>query len=1074
MSTVNPGSHVHLSSYSMEVMPSNIRDVPYVSKKYVSDSSNFNRAVEVEGKDISCGPLSLLFVLNSVECYRNNTKLKVSELFSDKDSIKIAALGKLEEIDENIAVKNSCDRNIIACDKFGDFLHRVASNMISGEQRFFMLHSCNHAMSFKVMRNTREIGGSPIDKWVIHFFDPNKTNIVARSEVLIPEEFLDLSKFSLRMFMPKWSYKDYFESKPRLAERECAIYEYSDTREAGFGFSTLETLSQDGISGCMIYHIMLSDIDSLCIREIVRSKSFSTLSGNARREIFFARSSGGVFALYMAMELNKSNSIKSYNDLLGELSKSEQLDLLPEIMKSESIENMTALYIAMRENSFQSIDAFGSLVDRFMNIRSRIGIGTFCQMLFDILLAKSVFFNSSSAISVALSTNSIQAILAYGGILDRLFILKDDISSRKLATMIFELLNYKNRKKDSALFYPLLLGFSGAVLSFGNLMDRLLLMKGHIPDDDMVEMIFNLLRAESDSIPGLFYALKNGRSGAVRAFSKLMDRLLIARGSVSYTSIANMIYKLLSCSDADGASGVFFALQRGFADTVRAFSELVDKLLILRGDYGTDVHNLDDIIYNLLRPSCKGVGGLFFALREGHTDTIFAWGELVGKFFILLNRCNHFDSMALNILWARDMDGGFGIFEPLLKNNVDVIVAYNSLLLHASKRTRRMIFCFKNGDGYPALYALIFHNHPQSLTAYNHFLQALSCDELIDMLPELLISKNDSGDPALLVAMREGYADCISAYGVLMEKQLMKIRDRMSQDDFANLVLDIALAKRSDGMSALFMGMHQNRFGAIEAYSGLLGKVSLLLKGSISDDRFVGVIFELLKARTSEGIDGLFMSLKKGNTDSVLAFGLLLDNFLSMKVYIEDITLFGMAFDLLMCKSDGGIPGLFEAMQNGHHETVGAFVKLLEKLMLFKDDISAGYFNNTLLDLVRSRRSDGVSGLSVALENDFPEVVRSYFTLLRLIPKDKLVDVLLALNASGVPAVLLAGEETLGAYLGMISDLSAEGMYELYSQLSSARRSVEHILTGDRDLGDKYKLLLEKIKELAGISGQDH
>uniref|UniRef100_UPI001F5F804E hypothetical protein n=2 Tax=Candidatus Ichthyocystis sparus TaxID=1561004 RepID=UPI001F5F804E len=506
---------------------------------------------------------------------------------------------------------------------------------------------------------------------------------------------------------------------------------------------------------------------------------------------------------------------------------------------------------------------------------------------------------------------------------------------------------------------------------------------------------------------------------------------------------------------------------------------LLDRLLFMKGDIPDA--DVADMVYNLINPSCDGDYGLFLALQSCCADTVLALVELVSSKFMLLSSClseSSFNFMMLRILSAMNTDNTPGIFVSFSKNDTGVIDAYNSLLLYAPKGVRKEIFCIKDSDGSPAIYRFIECNKPESFLAYDYFLQLLSCDEQVELIPELLSSKNEDsgcGAPALFLAMKEGRDSCIDAYSTLMEKQLMKIRERMSNDDFYHLILNIALAKGSDGISALYMGMYRNRAGAIRAYSILLGKVLVLLRGTVSYDKLARLIFELLKSRTKEGIDGLFMALKMGNTHSVAAFYLLLDKFISIKGCIEDSILAGMVFDLLMCKSgDDSTPGLFVAMQNGHHGSVDAFVELLEKFMMFRDDIPIGYFNNMLLDLVASRRSDGVSGLFVALENNFPEVVRSYISLLKLIPKDELVNVLVASDSSGRPAALLAGSSALEAYFAMLSEFPTKTIYTLHSQLSSARRSIEDMFAGDSGLEGKYKFLLDKIKELARSSRQDH
>ncbi|WP_176695671.1 ShET2/EspL2 family type III secretion system effector toxin [Candidatus Ichthyocystis sparus] len=1069
--------HVHISSHSMEIVPSDEKNSPYISKKNVGSLLNLNGKVEIDGEVIRCYQLASLFSLTSMDCYRSKRKVKISELFSDEDSIRRAVPANIKEIHKNI-IENSCGRHIIACDRFGNFLHKIASITTPKEQRFFILHSGNHVMSFNIVHKTKKIKGELINSWVVHFFDPNITNVVARSEVLNHEEFMDSSRFSLRMFINKYSYKDYFEgSKSELIENECAIYEYSDTRDASLDFSTLETLSQDGISGCMIYHIMFNNISSFDIRGVVRSRYFSTLSDDTRREIFLAKISSGASALQLAMEQNKSNSMRSYNNFLEELSCDEQVSLLPEIIGAKSSAGVPALFMAMQDGHIECINSFGLLLDRLMNIRYRIDTENFSRILFYILLGKRK--DGLSALSMALLENSIDSILAFSNLMNRIFVIKDNIGSEKLFNMISSLLSYR----------------------------------------------------DNIGVPGLSFALKKGNSGTVRAFGILIDKLLLMKGYVPDINMADTIFKLLSCKDNHSVPGLFFALKDGHTDTVIAFSELLDKLLVVKGCIpDTDMAGM---VFKLLMPKFdEGPSGLLFSLQEMHTDTVIAFGGLLSRFALLRNSIPEgmFNSMMLDILMAARSDNIPGIFIPLSKNNIDVVGAYSSLLVYAPKKVRKEIFCIKGADGLPALYSLMLRNNPQSLIAYDCFLQALSCDEQMDLLPRLLISKNDDGDPALFIAMQEGYNNCVDAYGVLIENQLTTIRGRMSPDDFADLVLGIVLAKRSDEISALFMGVYNNRVNAIEAYSRLLDKVLSLLRGTISDDKLadiiyilisyyspsydespiftalyrgyagsinafallidklilmkdcissdklVNMIFKLLKARTSStNVDALFIALQEGNTDSITAFGLLLDKLICMKGCIEDIALVDKLFDLLMCKSgDANITGLFMAMQEGYHGSVDAFRELIKKIMIFRDGMSSEHFNNMLLETVISRRSDGISGLFMALKNNFPEVVKSYGSFLNLVPKDELVNILVAPDISGTPAALFAGREVLDSYFKVISDLPTKVIYDLYLRLNSIRRSIRNILLSNNDLDVKYEFLLKKIKEIATISKRDY
>uniref|UniRef100_UPI001584617C ShET2/EspL2 family type III secretion system effector toxin n=2 Tax=Candidatus Ichthyocystis TaxID=2929841 RepID=UPI001584617C len=81
----NYNTHVHISSHTMEVIPSYEKNSPYISKKNAGSLLNLNGKVEIDGEIISCTYLSSLFALNSIDCYRNNKKMEISKLFSDED-----------------------------------------------------------------------------------------------------------------------------------------------------------------------------------------------------------------------------------------------------------------------------------------------------------------------------------------------------------------------------------------------------------------------------------------------------------------------------------------------------------------------------------------------------------------------------------------------------------------------------------------------------------------------------------------------------------------------------------------------------------------------------------------------------------------------------------------------------------------------------------------------------------------------------------------------------------------------------------------------------------------------------
>ncbi|WP_092487798.1 ShET2/EspL2 family type III secretion system effector toxin, partial [Candidatus Ichthyocystis hellenicum] len=640
-------SHVHISPYSMEEIPSNEKNSPYISKKNVESLLDLNCKVKIDEEIISCSHLASLFTLKSTNCYRNNEKMRIGKLFADENSVKRAIPENFRKIYKDM-IENSCGRHIIACDGFGKFLHGIASSTASGEQRFFILESCSHVMSFRITHKTRKMGESSIDKtdsWVVHFFDPNATNVVSRSEVLKCEEFLDPSRFSLRMFIYKNNYRGYFEKKEsELIENECAIYEQSaiENKNKSFCFSTLETLSQDGISGCMIYHMMYSNISTLDIRGVLKSKLFSTLGADIRREVFLAKSSSGISVLQLMMEQNKPNSIISYNDLLEELSCDEQVNLLPEILHAKSSLCAPPLFMAMQFGYAECVYNFGLLLGRLINIRHRIPIDNLSEILFNILLAKRK--DNLSALSMSVLRNKFNAILAFGSLLDNIFMLKDVMDARRIANMIFFLLDHRSKRGYSALFYAVKGDCADEVRALGALIDRLLTMKGCIPNDDMASMIFRLLESESKGMSALFIALFCGSSNAMVAFYELMDRLFIMKGSIPDNDMADMIFKLLIHKPKIYSSGLLIALEKGHIDTVVAFSGLIGRVVVF--------------------------------LKESVSTP-------------------KFDYMMLEILMIRERDGTSGIFRllELAEGNIGVMGAYNSLLMHASEEIRRGMSC---------------------------------------------------------------------------------------------------------------------------------------------------------------------------------------------------------------------------------------------------------------------------------------------------------------------------------------------------------------------------------------------
>lgn len=571
-------SSIYTYAYSGNEVFANDKVDPYISTKSVEEIAELNGKVEVSGRIIDCRHLSTLFVLNAIGCYSKGKKIKVSELFQSKDSIAKVTPDNIEELYENTFEK-SCARHIIACDNFGVFLYKVAIKMNYSEQRFFFLHSSSHVMSFIVSRKIRK--ERTFGSWVVNFFDPNKTNVTSRSEVYDPRDFLNVRRFSLKMFIGKFFYESYFFSPTgHFKERECAIYEYSYKKSADFKFSTLETLSQYGISGCMVYHIMHDELGSFCLRDIAKRIDLSVLDREAVKEIFYAKNTRGSPALYTSMYDGKSQSVASYGYLLEKLSCLEQVnvDLVSELLTAKNSSGVPPLFIAMQAGQSECIDQFGVLLENHLiPMKSAMSIDDFSNILFDVLLSKRD--DGLPALFIALYTGKSNAITAYSKLLDNIFILRDHISDAKLVLMLYKIISSTDGHNTHSLFMAMQEGNSSAVLSFAVMIDKLLVMKGRISDVELADMAFRLLISKGgDNIPGLFMAMQEGHVSTVRAFCKLLEKFIMFKGCIESNHFDYMLTELITSRRPDGTTGLSIALTKNLCDVVDIYSLLLKKI----------------------------------------------------------------------------------------------------------------------------------------------------------------------------------------------------------------------------------------------------------------------------------------------------------------------------------------------------------------------------------------------------------------------------------------------------------------------------------------------------------------
>ena len=300
---------------------------------------------------------------------------------------------------------------------------------------------------------------------------------------------------------------------------------------------------------------------------------------------------------------------------------------------------------------------------------------------------------------------------------------------------------------------------------------------------------------------------------------------------------------------------------------------------------------------------------------------------------------------------------------------------------------------------------------------HGHF-SALPEDERI----ALLAAADADGDPGIFIAMQDGHADTVKAYGELL-KQFESI---IPEDQLIKLLS----ATDSDGTPALFMSMHEGHAETVKAYGELLKQ----FESMIPEDQLI----KLLAATDSKGYPALFIAMQEGHAETVKAHGELLKQFQSM--IPED-----QLIKLLAATNANGVPGIFIAMQEGHAEAVKAYGELLKQFEPIPED--------QLIKLLAARDADNMPALFISMHEGHANAVKAYGDLVKLLPPDKQADLLLAKishghfkGLSGLQIALSNGHfraagELLQLLTQLVPNLSAEKRAMLQKELKKHEKT---------------------------------
>ncbi|WP_092403420.1 ShET2/EspL2 family type III secretion system effector toxin [Candidatus Ichthyocystis sparus] len=753
---ISGNSSIRVSVLSGEEMPPGDKSVPYISKLFLQQEAlNLNYKVNVSGMKMNCTHLSALYLRNAVDCHLKNKKLVIGDIFGSATSIESIVPENVNSIFGDI-IDGSCGRHIVACRKFGGFLCGIAKDTSLYEQRLFLLVSSYHTMAFRLLH---KISCKTLrSRYVICFFDPNMTNVVARVAVNDPNDFLDEARFSLQSFIDRSLYEEYFKILTDQPEEcECIIYEHCELKDANKDFLTFQTLSQYGISSCIVFHLM-SDGGANDVMGLANTLSLLNSGSDFRREIFLGKNSAGVPALYAALGFGRHENIDAYGSLLDTMSSDEMLKFLPELLRAENVEGTPGLFLALKKGYAKSVAAYGRLLDKLLGMSDKMPRYTIASILFNLLMARRRG-DGLPGLFVALQGNHYEAISEFCSLLDILLSIRDELSVSELCSMIYDLLMSSRRDGVSGLQIALFRDNSESVQAFGELILRFTHFNNSGHFGNVTRMVFKLLMAESlDYKPGLCLALSENNNNSVAAYGGLLEKFTLFRGGVPDCEFYNMFHELL-IARYGGIPGLSMALQNGCEDSIKAFAKLVSQFISLSPQIPHD--RLLVMLHELfISSSDEGVSGLFMALKQGHGGSVVAFSEILETLFML--------------------EGGVVSIEEIFDLVHEVLVAKDNL-------------------GRPGLNAALIHGKASSvldfgvlLDKFNFFKGKISEGKIFNTMYELIMSRDSDGCPGLFSALRDNCANVVGSYFLLVS--------RLRRRYWANLLI----ARDGRGVPAIF------------------------------------------------------------------------------------------------------------------------------------------------------------------------------------------------------------------------------------------------------------------------------
>ena len=407
-----------------------------------------------------------------------------------------------------------------------------------------------------------------------------------------------------------------------------------------------------------------------------------------------------------------------------------------------------------------------------------------------------------------------------------------------------------------------------------------------LPENRRAALLPDLLAAsDRQGNPGLSWALELGHTDAILAYKSLL-------ASLPPEQINDHLVELLTAKDQVGDRGLALAMTTGAAAPVNAYRELLE--LLTPEQRATHLEEL------LIAPDAQGVPGLIWAkkLQKNPESAVTAYRDWLES---VIDKTTH--SRLVGVLAALNAGANRSLHKALAVGDNDTILAHHSVLdlipENQPEVMLQVLAAKQSGD--PGLLVALKNGHVGAILAYKTLLERIPETARTKTFTQLIAAKGSNGKSGLALAMENGHADAVHAYKSLLE--LLPLSQRNEQ-----------LFNIFDKQLGLVHACHNGHAEVIRAYKGLLQ----LLPPAKRDAHLVS----LLAVKNRNHRAGLFFAVAQGHADAITAYKELLE-LLTVDQLRDHLG------DILAPNSDDPMPVLYWALASRNANVIIAYEQLL-------------------------------------------------------------------------------------------------------------------------------------------------